>query len=54
MEDIYEAIVSFFCGHELPKSIISTLIVLIPKVNAPQNFSQYRPISLCNLINKVL
>ena len=53
-EDIYEAVVSFFCGHKLPKSITSILIMLIPKVNAPQDFSQYRLISLCNFINKLL
>ena len=53
-DNLCEAVLSFFCGHELPKSISSTLIVLLPKVNFPQDFSQFRPISLCNLVNKVI
>ena len=43
----------FFCGEVLPRSISSTSIVLLPKVNS-QDFSQFRPISLCNFINKVV
>ncbi|XP_071926190.1 uncharacterized protein [Coffea arabica] len=53
-EDVYKAVLSFFCGAELPRSITATNIVLIPKVQCPQDFTQYRPISLCNFINKVL
>ena len=34
-QDLYEAVASFFCGHELPPSVASTLIVLISKVNSP-------------------
>nr|XP_027120471.1 uncharacterized protein LOC113737437 [Coffea arabica] len=52
--DVYEAVGSFFYGAEVPKSITVTLVVLIPKVSAPQDFSQFRPISLYNFINKVL
>ena len=52
--DVCEAVTSFFCGHELPKSISSTLLVLIPKVNAPQHFNQFRPISLCTFVNKII
>lgn len=54
VEDLYSAVVSFFCGSELPKSVTATLIVLIPKVQNPQDFTQYRPISLCNFVNKVI
>ena len=32
----------------------STYIVLIPKVNKPISFSDYRPISLCNLVYKAI
>ena len=52
-EDVYAEVVSLFCGEVLPKSISSTSIVLLPKVNS-QDFSQFRPISLCNFINKVV
>ncbi|XP_071902759.1 uncharacterized protein [Coffea arabica] len=53
-QDVYNAILSFFCGAELPRFITSTSIVLIPKIPNPQDFSQYRPISLCNFFNKLL
>nr|XP_027120658.1 uncharacterized protein LOC113737662 [Coffea arabica] len=53
-EDVHAAVVSFFCGEVLPRSISSTSIVLIPKVQSPQDFTQFRPISLCNFINKVI
>nr|XP_027071629.1 uncharacterized protein LOC113696407 [Coffea arabica] len=53
-EDVHAAVVSFFCGEVLPRSISSTSIVLVPKVQSPQDFTQFRPISLCNFINKVI
>ncbi|XP_071920660.1 uncharacterized protein [Coffea arabica] len=53
-QDVYNAVLSFFCGAELPCFVTSTSIVLIPKVPSPQDFSKYRPISLCNFFNKVL
>lgn len=52
--NLYRSIVSFFYGEEMPRSITATSIVLIPKVQNPQDFKQYRPISLCNFINKVM
>ena len=45
---------SFFCGAELPRFITSTSIVLIPKDPNPQDFSKFRPISLCNFFNKLV
>jgi hypothetical protein len=36
------------------KSLNSTFLVLIPKENNPVSFNDYRPISLCNLIYKVV
>ena len=53
-QDLYNAIVSFFCGAELPRFITATSIVLIPKVSSPQDFGQFRPISVCNFLNKVI
>ena len=38
----------------LLKSINHTFITLIPKVNNPENVSEFRPISLCNVIYKII
>ncbi|XP_071928030.1 uncharacterized protein [Coffea arabica] len=53
-QDVYNAILSFFCGTELSRCITSTSIVLIPKMSIPQEFSQFRPVSLCNFFNKLI
>ncbi|XP_027184038.1 uncharacterized protein LOC113782345 [Coffea eugenioides] len=53
-EDVFAAVCRFFGGAELPKSITATSIVLVPKVSSPQDFSQFRPISLCSFVNKII
>jgi hypothetical protein len=40
-------------GH-LCRGINSIFLALFPKVNKPVSFDDYRPISLCNLIYKVI
>ncbi|KAL0383083.1 UNVERIFIED_CONTAM: hypothetical protein Scaly_0595600 [Sesamum calycinum] len=52
--DIQEAVRDFFCGTPMPRSFMATTIVLIPKVESPQTLSDFRPISLCNVTNKIL
>ncbi|KAL0289911.1 UNVERIFIED_CONTAM: hypothetical protein Sradi_7062600 [Sesamum radiatum] len=52
--DIYEAVRDFFSGTPMPRSFTATTIVLIPKVDSPQSWNDFRPISLCNVINKIL
>lgn len=52
-EDIYNAVVNFYYGAELPQYATSTSIVIIPKVENPKEFSQFCPISLCNFLNKI-
>ncbi|XP_071918841.1 uncharacterized protein [Coffea arabica] len=53
-QNVYNAVLSFFYGAELPHFVTSTSIVLLPKVSNPQDLSQFRPISLCNFFNKLL
>jgi hypothetical protein len=38
----------------VPKGWNNTTIVLIPKVDNPEKVNQFRPISLCNVVYKVI
>lgn len=37
-----------------PENFNNTLTVLIPKIDKLENFSHFRPISLCNVIYKII
>jgi hypothetical protein len=50
---ITTTVLGFLNGGDLPEEINKTLLVLIPKVANPQELSQYRPISLCNVLYKI-
>ncbi|KAH0769685.1 hypothetical protein KY290_013666 [Solanum tuberosum] len=52
--DVHKVVISFFSGDILPKKIIHTCLVLIPKIDHPQSFSDLRPISLCNVSSKIV
>ncbi|XP_060195483.1 uncharacterized protein LOC132624775 [Lycium barbarum] len=52
--DVTQAILEFFENGKLLKQINSTIISLIPKVDAPELASQFRPISCCNVIYKCI
>ncbi|XP_059310107.1 uncharacterized protein LOC132061280 [Lycium ferocissimum] len=52
--DVFNVVKAFFEGHTLPKSITHTNLVLLPKKNVVESFSDMRPISLSNFINKVI
>jgi hypothetical protein len=39
---------------EVVRALNSTFLALIPKVNKPSSFGDYRPISLCNLCYKLI
>ncbi|KAK4389931.1 hypothetical protein Sango_2330100 [Sesamum angolense] len=48
-KDIWEAAKDFFVGTPMPRSFIVTTITLIPKIDSTQTWSDFRPISLCNI-----
>ena len=43
-----------FMKHKVLEYLNQTLIALIPKQPGPETVGQYRPISLCNTIYKVI
>ncbi|KAM2144184.1 hypothetical protein ACFX1R_047895 [Malus domestica] len=51
--DVVNAIRSFLTSGRVLREACFTHVVLIPKVNQPQEMSQLRPISLCNVIYKI-
>ncbi|KAL0324721.1 UNVERIFIED_CONTAM: putative ribonuclease H protein [Sesamum calycinum] len=52
-EDVFGAVTEFFRGEKMPKGFTATTISLIPKTASPTCWSEYRPISLCNVTNKI-
>lgn len=51
--DVVKMMQSFFCGHELPRYVTCTNVVLIPKKKEVMTFSVMRPISLSNFNSKI-
>lgn len=43
-------VLHFLNGGAMPKGVNQTTVVLIPKVKNPQDLKNFRPISLCNVI----
>lgn len=52
--DFVQAVQSFFDKGFLPKGINSTILALIPKKDEAILMKDYRPISCCNVIYKVI
>ncbi|XP_041995737.1 uncharacterized protein LOC121745859 [Salvia splendens] len=52
--DVLEAVQDFFEGSQMPRGIAATMIILIPKKRNPTIWAEYRPISLCNVSNKII
>lgn len=56
--DVQEAVLDFFNGNDIPLGFSHTLLALIPKKENPSGWSDFRPISLCtvmqNIISKLL
>jgi hypothetical protein len=53
-EDLLKMVEDSRRNGKLCGGLNSTFLALIPKVNKPKSFDDYRPISLCNLIYKVI
>lgn len=52
-DDVVEIVKAFFTGQELPRFITHIRLVLLPKKKEVNTFTDMRPISLSNFINKV-
>ena len=53
-ETITMAVLDFLNSSNMVPDINHTNIVLIPKVKNPEKMSDFRPISLCNVIYKII
>uniref|UniRef100_A0A8R7Q8S4 Reverse transcriptase domain-containing protein n=1 Tax=Triticum urartu TaxID=4572 RepID=A0A8R7Q8S4_TRIUA len=51
---IQEEVLSVLNGGDMPVGWNETIIVLIPKVKNPDHLTQYCPISLCNVLYKLI
>jgi hypothetical protein len=52
--DVIKGVQHFFQSGCMPNGVNDTAIVLIPKKNDPEVLKDFRPISLCNVIYKVV
>ncbi|WMV59326.1 hypothetical protein MTR67_052711 [Solanum verrucosum] len=52
--DITNMVKAFFCGHELPRYVTHTNLVLIPKKEEVKTFGDLRHISLSTFTNKII
>ena len=52
--DIYDIVENFWATSKLPKGCNTTLIALIPKVDSPSGFKDFRPISMVGSIYKIV
>jgi hypothetical protein len=53
-EDLLALVEDSRTNGRIAGNLNSTFITLIPKKNKPHNFGDYRPISLCNLVYKII
>jgi hypothetical protein len=53
-EQVIAGVKEFFRTGVMPEGVNDTCIVLIPKVDNPERLTEFRPISLCNVIYKVV
>jgi hypothetical protein len=53
-QEVVQAVQCFFSTGVMPEGVNYTVIVLIPKKNDPEALKDFRPISLCNVLFKVV
>ena len=52
-DDVTKTILSYLNSASLPHPLNHTFLILIPKIKNPITVSDYRPISLCNVLYKI-
>ena len=52
--DVWTMVRHAFSGLDMDPRMMETLVVLIPKVENPVSMKDFRPISLCNVVYKVI
>ncbi|KAL0444878.1 UNVERIFIED_CONTAM: hypothetical protein Slati_2210500 [Sesamum latifolium] len=53
-KEVTKAVLDFFGTGRLLKQVNATLLSLIPKVSAPNLVADFRPISCCNVLYKII
>ncbi|KAL2235482.1 UNVERIFIED_CONTAM: hypothetical protein Sindi_1280400 [Sesamum indicum] len=53
-QEVSSAVLDFFSTGRLLKQINTTLLALIPKVHSPMTVGEFRPISCCNVLYKII
>ena len=53
-DDLVMEVLNAINSRVMPQGWNDTTIVMIPKVNSPEKVTQFRPISLCNVVYKVI
>jgi len=53
-KDFWDLVHDTFKNGFYEDKIVETLIVLVPKIDHPKHFKDFKPISLCNVIYKII
>lgn len=53
-EDLVKAVISNFESGRMLRGVNNSLVMLIPKNHSPVAFNHFRPISLSNVVSKII